>query len=159
MKKNLVLGFTVLLVASLPAIASGGGSGGGGGGGGSSSGGSSGGGGSAGASGGGSGSDSDGSIFTSRSVNIERALLGESVFTGTAEIAPKVISRSLYQKQGKSLVRMKKVVDRARLLNGGRASDTSSIYNQFNPKELAGRLSPKQMSALRYYVKLKFPRS
>jgi len=123
MKKNLVLGFTVLLVASLPAIASGGGSGGGGGGGGSSSGGSSGGGGSAGASGGGSGSDSDGSIFTS------------------------------------SLVRMKKVVDRARLLNGGRASDTSSIYNQFNPKELAGRLSPKQMSALRYYVKLKFPRS
>jgi len=169
MKRNITLSLTAVLVTSLSAMASGGGgggggssSGGGGGGGGSSSGGSNGGssgGGGTGSSTGSSGSSGfNGGGFNAKSVNVERALLGESVFIGSAEIAPKVVSRSLYLKQGKILVRMKKQVDRARLINGGDSTDTNSIYNKFDPKSLAGRLTTEQMSALRYYVKVKFPR-
>lgn len=96
---------------------------------------------------GGGGGFSGGGGSKPRTINSEKFDLGRSVFSGRAELAPKVVSRDLYLRQARTLVRLQKKIARS-------ASDSAA--RKFMPQELAGRMSTKQLSALSYYVKHSF---
>lgn len=122
MKKYIILNVILGLLLTNFTLASGGGGGGGGG-----------------FSGGGGGGGSK-----PREVDREKFNLGRSVFSQKAELAPKVISRDLYRRQARTLVRLQKKIARV---------DPEALERDFMPRELAGRMSSKQLNALSYYVK------
>ena len=121
MKKQLLLHLVMALLMSFPVAASGGGGGGGG------------------AAGGGGGGP--------RAINKEKLALGRTVFYGRAKIAPRIVSKDVYQRQVRTLVRLQKEIKRSKSASRGKS---------FNPRELAGKMTTKQISALSYYVKITF---
>jgi len=125
MKTHILIHLSILFFASFTALASGGGGGGGGGG----------------FSGGGGGGGGP------RPIDREKVALGQKVFSGRADLSPKIVSRDLYQRQARTLVRLQKKVNR---------SKSSARGKSFMPRELAGRMTTKQLSALSYYVKITF---
>lgn len=123
---------TLLLIAFLfpvTALASGGGGGGGG--------------------GGGFGGGFRGGGGSTRTIDREKMSLGRKVFYGSAKMPEKIISRDLYNRQGRALVQMQKKIARSKL---------ASSAQSFKPREIAGRMSAKQFSALRYYIRNTYKR-
>lgn len=99
--------------------------------------------------GGGFGGGGGGGGSKPRAIDTEKVALGRSVFSGRAEMSASVISKDLYLSQARTLVRLQKKIERSKLASQGKA---------FKPRELAGRMSTKQLSALSYYVKITFDR-
>lgn len=128
MKTPFLLSLILALLTSVSAFASGGGGGGGG---------------------GGFGGGFGGGGSKARAIDTEKVALGRSVFSGRAKLADRVVSRDLYLRQARTLVRLQKKIER---------SSSASSGKSFKPRELAGRMTTKQLSALSYYVKVTFTR-
>ena len=129
MKPYILLGIFSALLAITPAYASGGGGGGGGFGGG----------------GFGGGGVYDTTPRT-RTINQETYRLGQQIFSGRAELTSEVSSKAL-KKQTKAIQKMQTQIA---------AKSSAADAKKLNVTKLAGRMSSKQLRALKYYVRVRY---
>ncbi len=85
-----------------------------------------------------------------RSIDQERYKRGQQVYNGRAKLASKVVSQSLLKKQLKDLRSIQKIIAK---------KDSVSAAKRINVRRLSGRMTAKQLSDLRYYVRIRYSKT
>lgn len=80
-------------------------------------------------------------------IDQEKYRLGQSVFSGKAKLPSEILSRDLYVRQGRRLIDLQKKIAK---------HSSQSEAKKMDAKYLAGRLSAKQFTALKYFVKIRY---